>query len=46
MPCEASGEIIYVFQFFNNGAAVEVWEWISNFTPHIIIDVITYQCWD
>ena len=24
--------------------AVEVWEWISNFIPHIIKDVITYPC--
>ena len=22
------------------------WEWISNFTPHFIIDVIIYPCWD
>ena len=29
-----------------NGCAVEVWEWLSNFTPHIIMDVITYSCWD
>ena len=27
-------------------ATIEVEEWISNFIPHIIIDVITYSCWD
>ena len=27
-----------------NGYTVEVWEWISNFTPHFIMDAIT--CWD
>ena len=29
-----------------NCATVEVREWISNFIPHIIMDVITYPCWD
>ena len=29
-----------------NGAAVEIWEWISNFTSHFIMDIITYPCWD
>ena len=24
----------------------EVGEWISNFIPHFIMDVITYPCWD
>ena len=24
----------------------EIWEWISNFIPHFIKDVITYPCWD
>ena len=28
------------------GANVEVWEWIYNYTPHIMIDVTTYSCWD
>ena len=28
------------------GGTVEVWEWISNFILYIIIDVITYLCWD
>ena len=29
-----------------NGAAVEVWEWISIFISHFIMDLITYPCWD
>ena len=31
--CEVSGKISYPFQNFN-GAAIEVWEWLSNFIPH------------
>ena len=27
------------------GASIEIWEWISNFTPHFIGYVITYPCW-
>ena len=27
-----------------HGAAIEVWEWISNFIPHFMMDVITYPC--
>ena len=38
-------EIIYPFANFN-GAAVKVWEWMSNFTPYFIMDVIAYPCWD
>ena len=29
-----------------NGATVEVWKWISNFTPHFTGHVITYPCGD
>ena len=29
-----------------NGSTVEVWEWLSNWIPHYIMDVITYPCWD
>ena len=36
-------EITYPFLNFN-GCTVEVYEWISNFIPHFIIDVITYPC--
>ena len=28
------------------GANVEIWKWLSNFIPHLIMDVITYPCWD
>ena len=38
-------EITNPFPNFN-GAVVEVWEWISNFTPHFIGYVITYPYWD
>ena len=37
--------LTYLFLTFN-GCTTEVWEWINNFIPHIIIDVITYPCWD
>ena len=30
----------------NNGCTVEVYEWIINLTPHFIMDIITYPCWD
>ena len=33
-------EITYPFPNFND-CTVEIWEWISNFIPHFIIDVIT-----
>ena len=29
-----------------NGCTVEVCEWISDFIPHFIMDVITNLCWD
>ena len=35
-------EITYSFLIFFNGVIVEVYEWISNFTPHITGHVITY----
>ena len=38
-------EITYPFPNFN-GATVKVWEWISYFIPHSIMDVIIYPCWD
>ena len=43
MPNLEWGEITYPFPNFN-GCTVEVWEWISNFIPHYIMDVITYLC--
>ena len=45
MPSKVWDEIIYPFPNFN-GCSIEVWEWISNFITHIVIDVITYSCWD
>ena len=41
MPSKVWDEIINPFQNFN-GCIVEVWEWISNFIPHFIMDEITY----
>ena len=32
--------IIYPFENFNT--TVEVWEWISDFIPHFIVDVIYF----
>ena len=29
-----------------DGAAIEVWEWLSNFTPHFTAHMITYPWWD
>ena len=43
MPDNVWNEIAYPFPIFN-GATGEVWEWICNFIPHFIIDVITYPC--
>ena len=37
--------ITYPFPNFN-GATVEVWEWIINFTTHFTGHVISYPCWD
>ena len=45
MPSKMWDENIYPFLNFN-GCTVEVWEWISNFIPHFIMDMITYPCWD
>ena len=45
LPGEMWDEITYPFPNFN-GATVEVWEWTSNFIPHLIMDFITYPCWD
>ena len=42
MSSKVLGEITYPFQNFNR-STVEVWKWISNFIPHFILDVITYQ---
>ena len=38
-------EIIYPLSNVN-GTAVEVWQWISNFISHFIVEVIDYPCWE
>ena len=38
-------EITYTFPNFN-GATDEVSEWINDFIPHFIMDVIIYPGWD
>ena len=38
-------EITYPLANFN-GCTVEILKCIYNFAPHIIMDVITYPCWD
>ena len=38
-------EIIYPFPNFY-GAAGKVWQWLDNFIPKFIMNVITYRCWD
>ena len=43
MPRKVWGEITYPFKNID-GCTVDVWEWIINFIPHFIMDVITYQC--
>ena len=39
------GEITYLFLNLNI-STVEVWEYISDFIPHFIMDVVTYPWWD
>ena len=41
MPSKVWDEITYQFPNFN-GYTVEVWEWISNFTTHVIITACDY----
>ena len=43
MPSNLWDEIIHVLPNFN-GAAIGIWEWISNFIPHFIMDAITSPC--
>ena len=40
VPVSPNPVITYPFPNFN-GKTVEVWEWISNFIPHFVVDVIT-----
>ena len=44
-PNRVWGEIMYPLSNFNV-VTVEVWEWISNFIAHFMMDVITHPCWD
>ena len=43
VPSKLWDEITYPFLNCNS-CAVEVFEWINNFIPHIVINVITYSC--
>ena len=47
MPNKVWDEITYSFPNLN-GCTVEVWEWewINNFIPHFLVDLITYPCWN
>ena len=45
MPNKVWEEITNPFPNFN-GCNAEVWNWKSNFTPDIILNVITYLCCD
>ena len=44
MPNKVWGEIIYIFPNFNR-PPVEIWEWISIFTAHFMMDASIYPCW-
>ena len=44
MPGKVWDEITYQFPNIN-GATIEVWEWLSYFILHFMIDVITYPIW-
>ena len=44
MPSEIWDEITYTFPNFNV-VTIELWEWISNFIPYLMIDAITYPYW-
>ena len=45
MPSKVWEQIIYSFPNFSV-SNIEIWEWISNFIPHFIMNVITYPHWD
>ena len=36
----------YIGHDIISGFIIEVWEWISNFFPHITMAVVAYPCWD
>ena len=45
MPGEMWEEITLAFPNLN-GATIEVWERLSYFIPHYIMDVVIYPCWE
>ena len=45
LPSKVWDEITYAYSNFN-GCTIEVWEWISNFFPHLKIRAITFPCRD
>ena len=45
MSSKVWDKFTYPFPNFN-GATVEVWEYISNFIPHYMMDIATYPCWE
>ena len=45
MPSKVYDEITFPLLNFH-GYTDDVWERISNFILHSIVDVITYPCWD
>ena len=44
LPCQLWDENTYPFPNFND-CIVEVWEWISYFLQHFIMNASTYPCW-
>ena len=45
MPSNVWDEITDPFPNFND-ETIEVWEWVTNFIPQFVMDVIIYPCWD
>ena len=45
MPSQVWDEITYPF-INSSGTAAEVCEWLSDFIPHYVMDVIIYPCRD
>ena len=39
MPIKVYDEITYPFPYFN-GATIEVCEWVNNFNPHVLMELI------
>ena len=45
MPSKLQDVFAYPIPSFN-GFTIEIWDWISNFIPHFIMDIITYSYCD